>query len=185
MVEEDPVARLHKSVRAHLPDEEARGLLTDAGARTAAYILANRIPRVFRLALPLLPTGLSARLLLKAITRHSWTFAGSGHFSGRTGAGLVVRIDDNPLCRGEHSAHPVCHWHAAVFTGLFARLVAPQARCIEFACCATGDEACRFVIDWPRVRIWIQIKARLTRLLPFFSHDQFQPPVPKDQTRAP
>lgn len=185
MVDETCVAHLHQSVRTELAGDDARKLLTEAGLRTADYILKHRIPGIFRATLPLLPTALSAKLLVGAITRHAWTFAGTGHFQARFRTGLVVSITDNPFCRGEHTHDPVCAWHAAVFTRLFARLVHPESKAQEFTCCATGDEACRFVIDWPRGQTWIQIKARLTRLLPFSFHDPAQQPVPKDQTRAP
>ena len=185
MVDEMAVARLHQTVRAELPEAEAQKILTEAGARTAAYIFENRIPRLLRILLPLLPTAFSARLLLKAITRHAWTFAGSGDFSGRARAGIVVELRDNPLCRGEYQAHPVCYWHAAVFTGLFARLVHPHTRTLEVSCCAAGDDACRFVIDWPHGQTWIQIKARLRPKLSFLSHDPSGKIVSKDQSLAP
>ena len=184
MVDEMRVAYLHQIARDALGPDDARTLLGEAGLRTADYILAHRIPAPFRLLLPLLPAALAARLLVAAIGRHAWTFAGTGHFKARFRTGLVVSIADNPFCRGEHSHDPVCAWHAAVFTRLFACLVHPKARAQEFTCCAAGDEACRFVIDWPRGQTWIQIKAQLIRLLPFSTREKFQPPVPKDQTRA-
>lgn len=185
MVDEQAVARLHQSLRDILPEKDARILLDEAGLRTADYIFTHRIPRLFRLLLPHLPTALAARLLLAAITRHAWTFAGSGDFSGRYRAGIVVALRDNPLCRGEHRPEPVCAWHAGVFTGLFSRLVAPHCRALEFTCCAAGDDACRFVIDWPPAQKWIQIKAHMVRMLAIFFHFFRGKTVSKDQSLAP
>ena len=141
LMPEGPAARLHQVVRRLLPDE-APAIAAEAGRRTADYILAHRIPRAAQALLRTLPSALSAPLLKAAITKHAWTFAGSGTFS--TAPGLVFQIARNPLIVGESAATPLCHWHAAVFERLYRRLVDDRLRARETGCCACGDHACRF-----------------------------------------
>lgn len=146
MVDERPVAALHRATRAILGPERSARILTEAGLRTGDYILANRIPRPARLLLKALPARLSARLLAKAITAHAWTFIGSGRFAYADAKGLDFEIRDNPLCAGETSATPLCVWHAGVFTRLYQVLVSPGAVAVETHCRAQGDSCCRFTI---------------------------------------
>lgn len=141
MIDEGPVVRLHQALRRDLPDQAA-ALGHDAGVGTARYILANRIPGPAQTLLRHLPWRLSARLLSKAIAKNAWTFAGSGHF--RVHAPLVLELRDNPMVRDEWAAHPICHWHAAVFETLYRALVHPDLRCVETHCAASGDDCCRF-----------------------------------------
>ena len=148
MVAEQAVAALHRQLRRALPPHEAAQVAARAGKLTADYILANRIPVVMRRVLPRLPAWLAARILLAAIGRHAWTFAGSGRFAGRAGQPCVVDIAGNPFVVGEAAAFPLCHWHAAVFARLFQELVHPHAIAREVACCATGAPACRFEVSW-------------------------------------
>jgi divinyl protochlorophyllide a 8-vinyl-reductase len=115
---------VHLTVYRDLPDR-AEALMTMAGAATADYILANRIPGPAKALIRALPSPLGARLLTSAITRHAWTFAGSGRFRVSGRAPLTVEIEDNPLTPG---AGRPCHWHAAVFTRLYQALVWPAAR---------------------------------------------------------
>jgi divinyl protochlorophyllide a 8-vinyl-reductase len=151
MVDERPVALLHQTLRKLLPPQQAATILDDAGRRTGDYILANRIPKFAQAILKLLPAPLAARMLVKAITAHAWTFAGSGRFSGRTGKTVVFEIAANPFCAGEHADQQVCVWHAAVFQRLFQVLVSPHTRVVETSCGARGDDCCRFVADWKSI----------------------------------
>jgi divinyl protochlorophyllide a 8-vinyl-reductase len=150
MVDERRVARLHRLTRTMLAAGKAEMILTDAGARTADYILANRIPKLAQTVLKLLPAPLAARALASAITAHAWTFAGSGVFSVHVGKPLIFEIAGNPLCAGERPGSPVCAWHAAVFQRLFQALVSPSAQVIETDCEARGDACCRFAVSWDR-----------------------------------
>ena len=140
MIDERAVARLHGALARDLPDPEAEALARDAGRRTARYILDNRIPRLAQRVLRALPAGPAARLLLAAIGRSAWTFAGSGRFSGKPGRPTVIELAANPL------ATPGCPWHRGVFEGLFTHLVSPGSEVVETACCARGAPACRFEI---------------------------------------
>lgn len=134
MIPEAEAARLHRLIRARLPDAPA--ILTAAGQGTADYILAHRIPKPAQAVLKLLPTGLAARALSQAIARNAWTFAGSGAF--QAASPWRFEIAGNPLIAGERSATCLCHWHAAVFQRLFRALVYPGATCSETACAAQG-----------------------------------------------
>ena len=140
MVDERDVAALHRALFILLP-ETAPSLADDAGRRTADYILANRIPRAAQFVLKLSPPLLAARLLLAAITKHAWTFAGSGRFRVHRGRPNVVEIGANPIAAGNGQ------WHRAVFERLFQTLVSSHAHVTTTACCAAGAHACRFEID--------------------------------------
>jgi divinyl protochlorophyllide a 8-vinyl-reductase len=150
MVDEIAVARLHQATRARLPSHTARAILSDAGRRTANYLLAARIPKPVQILLKCLPPGTSARILISAIRRNAWTFAGSGHFTAEFADGCTLIITNNPLCAGEHAGKPVCAWHEAVFLRLFQTLVSPSARIAETACSARGDPCCCFQVRWGR-----------------------------------
>jgi divinyl protochlorophyllide a 8-vinyl-reductase len=115
---------VHLAVYRDLPDL-AEALMAKAGAATADYILANRIPGPAKALIRALPAPLGARVLTAAITRHAWTFVGSGRFRVMGHRPLTVEIEDNPLTPG---AGRPCHWHAAVFTRLYQDLVWPAVR---------------------------------------------------------
>ncbi|MTJ81655.1 MAG: bacteriochlorophyll 4-vinyl reductase [Telmatospirillum sp.] len=158
MIDETGAAGLHYAVRTVLSPDQAAGVLTLAGTLTADYLLANRIPRLARTILGMMPSPLAARRLVRAIDDHAWTFAGSGYFRGLSGNPTIVEILGNPLCARDRdadlqSAAPdrtegVCFWHAAVFQRLFAVLVSPSVRVREVTCEARGGACCRFEIVW-------------------------------------
>ncbi|MFC3614204.1 bacteriochlorophyll 4-vinyl reductase [Lutimaribacter marinistellae] len=138
MVAEESASRLLRAVAA-MPSTQADEILHRAGFLTGRYILDNRIPAAACVALPLLPKALSARLLLKAIRNHAWTFAGSGLVSVSTRPELTLSIEANPL------ATAGCPWHCSVFEALFRRLVHREARVTHHGCCAMGAASCDFV----------------------------------------
>lgn len=148
MVDEAEVRRLHGVLREDLGDEQARAVARAAGLRTAEYLLAHRIPRPVQRLLKLLPAALAAHVLLAAISRNAWTFAGSGKFSARVGKPVVLTLRNNPLCRRLNTAAPACDYYAATFERLFRTLVHPRAEVLEVACEACGDLECRFEIRW-------------------------------------
>jgi divinyl protochlorophyllide a 8-vinyl-reductase len=150
MVEECEVIALHSAVRARLTPEAARGIARAAGLATGDYLLAQRIPRSAQWALRALPAPLASRLLLAAIRRHAWTFAGSARFTARAGRPTLFRLEGCPICRGAHSTAPLCEFYAATFTRLFSRLVHPRAEARETACIAAGASACQFEVAWHR-----------------------------------
>ncbi|MCW1920199.1 bacteriochlorophyll 4-vinyl reductase [Rhodobacter sp. KR11] len=145
LMPEEPARALHAGLRA--TDPQAAALLAEAGRRTADYILAHRIPPPAKLALRLMPRALAIRALSRAVARHAWTFAGSGAFAVE--APGRFRLTDNPLIRGETASHPLCHWHVAVFQGLFQALVSKDLHFAETHCAACGHAACRFQLCGP------------------------------------
>ena len=148
MVEEREVIVLHHALRQALGPALALRIADEAGRATARYLLAHRIPRPIQWLLRILPARPAARLLLSAITRHAWTFAGSGHFSVDLGPPIVLSLGNNPMCRGARADTPSCAYYAATFEHLFRTLVHPQACVAETACEASGADACRFEIRW-------------------------------------
>lgn len=119
---------VHLAVYRDLPDR-ADALMTKAGSATADYILAHRIPGPAKGLIRVLPSRLGARLLTAAISRHAWTFAGSGRFRVVAHAPLTFEIEDNPLSPGPANGKMrPSPWHAAVFTRLYQALVWPEAR---------------------------------------------------------
>jgi divinyl protochlorophyllide a 8-vinyl-reductase len=123
-----------------------RSVMHDAGTRTGDYLLAHRIPRAARLLLPLLPTNAALRLLLNAIGRHTWTFAGSAHVRITSGNPAIIAISRCPLCAGILSDAHLCDFYTGTFTRLARVLLGPTAFAEEVACESTGDSACRFLI---------------------------------------
>jgi divinyl protochlorophyllide a 8-vinyl-reductase len=124
-----------------LSPRKARAIADRAGRLTGRYILMNRIPGFARLILKLLPPRMAAPMLLKAIERHAWTFAGSGQCRTQAGPKPQISIQHNPL------AMPECVWHGQVLQTLFQALVSPHAQ-IRHSCCEhAGDPICRFDID--------------------------------------
>lgn len=148
MVDEREVIALHTALHAKLGERRARHVTRQAGERTARYLLAHRIPRPAQHLLRALPAPLAARLLVRAIAAHAWTFAGSGRFRAQAGHPVVLTITDNPLCRGVRSAVPHCDYYAAVFETLFRELVHASSVVIETTCEARGDAACAFELSW-------------------------------------
>lgn len=147
MIDEARVAALHGTLRCQHP-ENACKIAIAAGHGTGDYILAHRIPHAAKTLLRALPARVAAPILTRAILAHGWTFCGTGALTAKSGPPVVFTLTDNPIIRGERASAPLCHWHAAVFERLFARLVHPRAHAVETACCATGAPACRFEIDW-------------------------------------
>ena len=150
MVDEAEVGRLHEALRRELGWPLAREVAREAGRRTGDYLLAHRIPRPVQWVLKRLPAALAARVLLSAISRHAWTFAGSGIFSAQAGTPVHLGIRANPMCRGVRAEAPACDFYAATFERLFRELVHPRSRVSETSCEAVGADACRFEIRWDR-----------------------------------
>jgi divinyl protochlorophyllide a 8-vinyl-reductase len=150
MVDERHVIALHRALRASLDADTTGAIARDAGWRTGDYLLAHRIPRPVQMVLKVLPAGWASRILLAAIGRHAWTFAGSGVFTAHGGHPSRFSIAGCPLCRDSRSTRmsPSCAYYAATFERLFRELVARDARVTEIACEATGASACTFEARW-------------------------------------
>lgn len=145
MLPEADCAAVHQTLRRLTPMAEV--VLAEAGRATGDYILANRIPKAAQALFRLLPRAVAARVLTKAIARHSWTFAGTGEFRVESARPLVLSVARNPLVAGWRADRPQCIWHVSVFQRLYGRLVWPAVQVREVACCACGDPACRFEVS--------------------------------------
>lgn len=130
MIPEIEALRLHRWLALHDP-LGAFVIAEEAGARTADYIIAHRIPRIAVWVLRHLPAWLAAPLLMAAIGRHAWTFIGAGRFT--PAGGWRFTIDRS--CSGDAVLPPASlfHWYAAVFTRLYRRLVAGDCTCRQRA----------------------------------------------------
>ncbi len=148
MVPEEEVTVLHHVLAEELGHVLAGRIARDAGRRTADYLLANRIPKPAQAILKLLPEGLASRMLLKAIGKHSWTFAGSGTFTVHRASPAVVSITGCPLCRGSEASEAICDFYTGTFERLWQVLVHPGAVVTETECAAMGAARCTFEIRW-------------------------------------
>ena len=148
MVPEADVSDLYRTLRLRLDAAEAEAGARLAGDKTAAYVLANRIPRAAQMLLRLLPPRFAAPVLLSSITKHTWTFAGSGTVSIVSAAAPRIAIEGCPICRGSSAQAPLCGYYAASFEGLFRELVTAKATVVEVACQALGANGCVFEIRW-------------------------------------
>ena len=126
MIPEAEALRLHQALTM-LHREAAEDIAAEAALGTADYIIAHRIPRLAALALRWLPAPISARLLMRAIERHAWTFVGAGAFTV-TGP-YHFTIDRSQA--GDRTAPPdtLFHWYATVFARLYSRLVRAGSDC--------------------------------------------------------
>jgi divinyl protochlorophyllide a 8-vinyl-reductase len=147
MVDEREVARLYRALWDCLPEAQVRRIARDAGRRTGDYLLANRIPGPVQSLLKLIPAPWAGAVLLKAVARNAWTFAGSGAFAhARARGGFAVTIAGCPLAAELHRDAPVCDMYAGTFERLFQALVRSRTEVQEVACAAAGADACRFQI---------------------------------------
>lgn len=148
MVDEAEVTRLQHALRAVLGDVAAAAVSREAGRLTAEYLLAHRIPRPVQWLLRILPPRAASRVLLAAISRHAWTFAGSGRFGIVHGDVLLLSITGCAICRGAHGDVALCDYYTATFESLFRALVARGASVTEVACEGAGAPCCRFEVRW-------------------------------------
>lgn len=118
MVDETLFAGLVMALADQLGPEQARQVLQRSGQLTAGYLLQHRIPRPFQWLLKLLPHRPALKLLLTAISRHAWTFVGSGNFRYDVGqtSQLTVTTHIRP-------AEAVCGFYGGTFAHLIRVLI--------------------------------------------------------------
>lgn len=151
MVDEAEVARLHAALASRLQHDANIAIARDAGRRTADYLLARRIPKPAQWLLSQLPPRLAAKILVRAVARHAWTFSGSGQFSHALDPAndriMWLNITKSPLCRpGDRTAS--CDYFAATFEGVFGAMLGHDVRVTEVECTSRGGPACRFRLSW-------------------------------------
>lgn len=146
MIPERVFVQLIRAVRELLPRERAEAVLRRSGALTAEYVRSHRIPAPIRATLAGLPAFMAMPLMLQAIERHAWTFAGAGTFGAE---GKILLLDGAPTARKE-SGPPTtgcsCAYYEAAFEGLL-RLAARGVQVTETACQASGAAKCQFHIQ--------------------------------------
>lgn len=142
MVEARIVNALNDEIGRQLDAKTAHAVMRRAGELTGDYILAHRIPRQAQWLLKLVPRAFSQRLLIAAIARNAWTFAGQARVDV---GGDFIAIHDNPICLGK-VGFSSCIWHAAVFRRLFQTLVDRAISIHETECVGWGSDVCRFEI---------------------------------------
>lgn len=148
MIPEIDVAHLHRAAIDTLGEARAAEISREAGRLTGDYLLANRIPKPAQRVLKLLPRPLAARILVKAIARHAWTFAGGGAFTYDFTPRLTLRLQGSPICKGLRTHDPACSYFAATFERVFGEMLGPTLRVVETECEATGAPACVFEVRW-------------------------------------
>lgn len=126
MIPEDEALRLHRWLSLHDP-MGALVIAEEAGARTADYVIAHRIPVAVVRLLRRAPACLAAPLLMAAIRKHAWTFVGAGEFA--PSGGWAFTIDRTAAQDGLRPPDSLFHWYAAVFTRLYRVLVAEGCTC--------------------------------------------------------
>jgi divinyl protochlorophyllide a 8-vinyl-reductase len=142
LVDVSQVNALNAAIGQRLQPWLAHAVLRCAGELTGAYVLENRIPRPAHRLLQALPGPIAQRLLMKAIGKNAWTFAGQARVE--TGADWIL-IHNNPICQGG-LGFSRCEWHVAVFLRLFRTLVGPSIRISETGCAGQGSDGCRFTV---------------------------------------
>jgi divinyl protochlorophyllide a 8-vinyl-reductase len=146
VVEDEPRALVRTLVERAGP-YLATSVLREAGLRTGDYLLANRIPRVAQWVMRASPKRVALRLLLGAMRRNAWTFAGSGRFVVPDGARTPELVfEECAMCRGMHEERPMCDFYAGTFERLVRALVSKHASVTEVECMAQGAGRCRFVV---------------------------------------
>ncbi len=126
MIPEIEALRLHRWLALHDP-MGAFVIAEEAGARTADYIIAHRIPAPAVWLLRHLPSGLAAPMLMAAIRKHAWTFVGAGRFAPADAWHFT--IDRAAADDGLPVPESLFLWYAAVFTRLYRALVAADCAC--------------------------------------------------------
>lgn len=148
MIPESDVAVLHRAAIEELGEARAAEISREAGRLTGEYLLANRIPALAQRVLKRLPRGIAARILVAAIARHAWTFAGSGAFAYAFAPQLTLKLTGSPICREIRTQEPACAYYAATFERVFAEILGPTLSVKETECAAIGAPACVFVVRW-------------------------------------
>ena len=142
MIEEHVPQALFSAMFDSMPRRDGIRIALDAGRRTGRYILENRIPRPVRWLLRLLPGDIAAPLLLSAIERHAWTFAGSGECRVEVGPTARLHIADNPM------RMPLCAWHTGVLEVLFRTLVSERTQVVHTTTKPGARSVCTFTMTW-------------------------------------
>jgi len=125
----------------HLGVADATRILERSGQYTARYLLQYRIPGPFQRLLKLLPHRPALALLLLAISKHAWTFVGSGTFTYTLGRPPQLTIASGIQARGA-----IAGFYAGTFETLLQTLIDAQTRVVPVAAQVDGDNHCIYDI---------------------------------------
>jgi divinyl protochlorophyllide a 8-vinyl-reductase len=145
MIPERVFVQLIRAVRELLPRDRTEAVLRRSGTLTADDVRSHRIPAPLRATLAGLPAFMAMPLMLQAVERHAWTFAGAGTFGAE---GKILFLDGAPTARRESSPPTTgcsCAYYEGAFEGLL-RLAARGVQVKEVACQASGAAKCQFHI---------------------------------------
>ncbi|NTW83069.1 MAG: bacteriochlorophyll 4-vinyl reductase [Chlorobiaceae bacterium] len=121
MTEESKFHALVGALDNEIGENKTASILEESGRRTAAYLLRVRIPGFFQKILKPLPPGIAFKLLLFAISKNAWTFAGSGEFSYTSGKKPVITV------KVTYPGRPVVgNFYLGTFEALLEELVNPK-----------------------------------------------------------
>ncbi len=167
----------HRNNPYDLINKAAEDIAAQAAVGTADYIIAHRIPHFAAFALRWLPAPIAARLLMRSIERHAWTFVGAGAFTV-TGPWNFT-IDRSQA--GDRTAPPdtLFRWYAAVFARLYSRLVRANSSCTG----AAPDP--RYPLRWHYRIAPVTAGAARVRALPPERGAIRQSPAPKSAAPRP
>jgi divinyl protochlorophyllide a 8-vinyl-reductase len=146
MIPEAEFHALAELLAARLGPEQAGAILYRSGERTADYVVHHRIPAPIHALLAVLPAPLGLRLLLPAIGKHAWTFAGSEEFRFSLGRAPWLSIGSLVGADTSGIAAVLCRYYCGAFTQMLRRLVSRRIELRETSCQARGARACVYQI---------------------------------------
>ncbi len=119
-------------------------ILQDSGERTAVYLLKNRIPGFFQTIVKPLPNKLGLKMLLFAISKNAWTFAGSGQFSYHISNESYIKV---VVTHSSNAA--VANFYFGTFKRLLGELIDSRI-VLEIETLEAGDTIeCTYIFNLP------------------------------------
>ncbi|MEI7747481.1 MAG: bacteriochlorophyll 4-vinyl reductase [Chlorobiaceae bacterium] len=123
MVEEAKFHTLVGALQKEIGETATSRILQESGERTARYLLKVRIPGIFQKFVKLLPPRPAFKLLLFAISKNAWTFAGSGEFA------YTMKRPPEISVKVTFPTLPVVgNFYLGTFTALLQELVNPTTK---------------------------------------------------------
>jgi divinyl protochlorophyllide a 8-vinyl-reductase len=144
MVDEAEFHALVKAMWEEIGETATSAILKESGQRTAEYLLENRIPGLFQSLVKLLPRQLAMKLLLFAISKNAWTFAGSDAFSFEVGRAMLIRV------RVSFPSKPVVtYFYGGTFDRLLRTLIDPAVMVAIQEHTERGEIDCFYNVTFP------------------------------------
>ncbi|WP_338548708.1 bacteriochlorophyll 4-vinyl reductase [Roseovarius phycicola] len=141
MVPQNIFLALVRAIENTLPRSQVDLVAVSSGRKTGDVLLEQYIPDMAQKLLHTLPPHVAGPLLLQALEKHAWTFAGSAHVHHLPGPPLQLVIKNNPM------AVWGCLWQCALLENVFRSLISADARVWHMACCADHKPSCVYMIE--------------------------------------